>query len=83
MFISKTEPYLMVRKKVPSDGKPLVGNEKFEGYCFDLAEKVAEIVKMDYVIAPVKDGNFGGKNKNGKWNGMVGELIRDVSTPQS
>ena len=60
-------------------GKPLLGNNKYEGYCADLAKKIAEIVLMDYTIQPVKDGKYGGKDENGTWNGIVGEIIRKVS----
>ena len=55
------------------------GNDRYEGYCADLAKKIASIVDIDYRIAPVKDSAFGARDKNGTWNGMVGELIRGVS----
>lgn len=74
----QTEPYLTLRP-VSTNGQPPVGNNKFEGYCADLAKKIADIVGYDYVIRPVKDGKYGSKDENGTWNGMVGELVRNVS----
>ena len=73
----QTEPYLILRKS--SDGKPFVGNDRYEGYCADLAKKIAEIIKIEYVIIPVKDGKYGGMDENKTWNGIVGEIIRNVS----
>ena len=62
-----------------SSGVPHVGNDRFEGYCADLAEKLFDIIHVDYKIEPVKDGKYGSMTKTGSWNGMVGELVRGVS----
>jgi hypothetical protein len=55
------------------------GNERYEGYCADLAEKLAELCKFDYVLQLVSDGKYGESDANGTWNGMVGELTSGVS----
>ena len=70
-------PYLDKRKP-PSDGKLLEGNDLYEGYVADLASEVAQRVGIDYIIQPVKDGKYGSEDENGEWNGMIGELIRGV-----
>ena len=62
-----------------SSGVPHVGNDRFEGYCADLAKKLFDIIHVDYKIEPVKDGKYGSMTKTGSWNGMVGELVRGVS----
>ncbi|PRD19582.1 UNVERIFIED_CONTAM: Glutamate receptor, partial [Trichonephila clavipes] len=67
-------PYLM--KKVPE--KDYIGNDRYEGYCKDLLEKLSEKFGFKFVINPVKDGKYGAF-KDGAWNGMVGELLRMVS----
>ena len=69
----------MLKKEV-EDGSPRVGNDRYEGYCADLAEEVSKIVNFDYMLKPVKDGVYGAKMTNGTWNGMVGELTRKVSS---
>lgn len=66
-------------KEFDLEGKPLTGNDRFEGFCADVASQIADIVDFDYKIVPVKDGKYGGINEDGTWNGMVGELIRGVS----
>ena len=53
-------------------------NDQYEGYCADLAEKIAAQIEFRYKIVPVKDGKYGALEDNGQWNGMVGELIRHV-----
>lgn len=55
------------------------GKENFHGFCVDLAERVAEIVKYDYEICLVNDKKYGEKLENETWNGMIGELTREVS----
>jgi Ligated ion channel L-glutamate- and glycine-binding site len=67
----------MKRKSI--DGRPLEGNQRYEGYCADLAAKIAEFVGFEYEIRPVKDENYGKKEADGTWNGMVGELVKHVS----
>ena len=57
----------------------MVGNDQFEGYCADLAVEIAEKLSIEYVIKLVKDGKYGNKEPDGTWNGMVGELTRQVS----
>ncbi|KAH9404219.1 Glutamate receptor 2, partial [Tyrophagus putrescentiae] len=72
------EPYLMLK----TEGDNLVGNNRFEGYCKDLAELIAIQLNITYEMHIVKDKKYGGiiasNNTDGtkEWNGMVGELIR-------
>ncbi|XP_076446345.1 glutamate receptor 2-like [Babylonia areolata] len=66
-------PFLMV--KCPTDGRPCTGNNRYEGYCADLIEKISEFVQFQYVLKEVGDNNYGSR-VNDSWNGMIGELIR-------
>lgn len=45
------------------------------GYCIDLLNEIAEIVKFDYEITAIEDGFFGTMDDNGEWNGVVRKLI--------
>lgn len=47
----------------------------YKGYCIDLIDKIAQILNFDYEITPVGDGKFGNMDENGKWNGVVKELM--------
>jgi glutamate receptor, ionotropic, invertebrate len=65
---------------MPRNGRPLVGNERFEGFCIDLmqyiSDQVSDNVTLDYIFTRVKDGQYGSNDtESKKWNGMVGELV--------
>lgn len=64
------------------DGTERLKNDRYEGYCADLARKIAEANNFEYEIEPVRDGKYGAVDVNGTWNGMVGELIRKVRDHQ-
>ena len=67
-------------ERVTDGGETLLGNDRFEGFCVDMLNHIASIVGFKYKIEVVKDGNYGSMNEDQKtWNGMVGELLRDVS----
>ncbi|GFR85397.1 glutamate receptor, ionotropic kainate [Elysia marginata] len=54
--------------------------EKYEGFCIDLAKELSKIVGFTYKIELVPDNNYGSvKDETGEWDGMVGELIKGVS----
>ncbi len=43
------------------DGKNYTGNDRFEGYCVELAERLAMVVNFTYELRLVKDNKFGSK----------------------
>ncbi|XP_055858527.1 ionotropic receptor 25a [Episyrphus balteatus] len=47
----------------------------YKGYCIDLIDAIAEIVKFDYTIEEVEDEKFGNMDEKGEWNGVVKKLI--------
>ena len=67
----------MIRKA----DKSLVGNDRFEGFCVDLMDLIAEHLNINYTIKPVADKKYGAPTNDEEtvWNGMVGELMRGVS----
>ena len=71
-ILLQTSPYL-IRKR-----GNFTGNDQYEGYCADLIKKVADHLNIEYKIVPVADARYGSVDERGKWNGMVGELIRGV-----
>ncbi|KAM8974881.1 glutamate receptor 1 isoform 1-T1 [Pelodytes ibericus] len=65
-------PYVMYKK----NAEDLVGNDRFEGYCVELAAEIAKHVGYKYKLEIVKDGKYGARDSDMKaWNGMVGELV--------
>ena len=65
-------------KREPVNNETLRGNDKYKGYCVDLLEKISKICGFNYSIKLVEDG-LHGSYVNGKWNGIVSELIEKVS----
>ncbi|KAK4877739.1 hypothetical protein RN001_010245 [Aquatica leii] len=70
------EPYIMLKK--PESGEILAGNDRFEGYCKDVADLISKKLGINYELHIVKDGKYGAENSEvkGGWDGMVGELMR-------
>uniref|UniRef100_A0A8C7QHX9 Glutamate receptor n=1 Tax=Oncorhynchus mykiss TaxID=8022 RepID=A0A8C7QHX9_ONCMY len=65
-------PYVMLKK----NHEQLVGNDKYEGYCVELAAEIAKHVGYTYKLEIVGDGKYGARDAESKmWNGMVGELV--------
>ena len=62
------------------NGETFTGNDRYEGYCADLVQKIAEEINFEYELKEVADGNYGAPIGDGSdtWNGMVGELIERV-----
>lgn len=70
-------PYVMYKRNYMQ----LDGNERYEGYCVDLASEIAKHVGIKYKLSIVMDGKYGARDPETKtWNGMVGELVYGVST---
>jgi hypothetical protein len=60
------------------DGVDEKNKTKFKGYCIDLIEEIRSITKFEYTIYEAPDKQFGNMDQNGKWNGMINELIMKV-----
>lgn len=58
---------------------PLFGNDRYEGYCVDVIEKLAKMLGFNYTFTVQEDGANGNFNKaTNKWNGMIGEIVDGV-----
>nr|Q5R4M0.1 RecName: Full=Glutamate receptor 2; Short=GluR-2; AltName: Full=AMPA-selective glutamate receptor 2; AltName: Full=GluR-B; AltName: Full=GluR-K2; AltName: Full=Glutamate receptor ionotropic, AMPA 2; Short=GluA2; Flags: Precursor [Pongo abelii]CAH93296.1 hypothetical protein [Pongo abelii] len=65
-------PYVMMKK----NHEMLEGNERYEGYCVDLAAEIAKHCGFKYKLTIAGDGKYGARDADTKiWNGMVGELV--------
>uniref|UniRef100_UPI0037E9630B probable glutamate receptor isoform X2 n=1 Tax=Semicossyphus pulcher TaxID=241346 RepID=UPI0037E9630B len=60
----KEDPYTM------SKGSEL------EGYCIDMISELSKKLGFTYKVHLVKDNRYGLMDASGKWNGMIGEVIR-------
>ena len=54
------------------------GRISYSGFCIDLLDELAKILKFTYEIYVSPDGKYGFETENGNWNGMIGELLNEV-----
>ncbi|XP_077485676.1 glutamate receptor ionotropic, kainate 2-like isoform X2 [Amblyomma americanum] len=64
-------PFVMLKEGAEN----LEGNDRFEGFCVAMIERVAQILGFRYRLDIVADGRFGTEPEPGRWNGMIGELL--------
>ncbi|KAG1662348.1 Glutamate receptor ionotropic, kainate 2 [Nymphon striatum] len=73
IYMVSNQPYIMVKESATE----LTGNARYEGYCIDLLDEIAKKLKFKFEIHINEEKKPGKKdNKTGKWNGMIGELMR-------
>ncbi|KAI1298706.1 Glutamate receptor ionotropic, kainate 2 [Halotydeus destructor] len=66
----ETIPYVMLKRG------NFTGNDRFEGFCIDLLQTIADMLKFEYELYFVPDGKFGAENQTThEWNGLVREII--------
>lgn len=76
LSVLQEAPYVMLKKNADQ----FVDNERYEGYCVDLAAEIAKHCGFKYQLKIVGDGKYGARDAETKiWNGMVGELVYGVS----
>lgn len=57
----------------------MTGNERYEGFCIDLLNKIATQIGFHYSIRLVPDHMYGVYDTESKqWNGIVKELMERV-----
>jgi len=63
----------------PNGSVSVWGDEgEFVGFIPDLMRILSRRVGFNYEIRLVTDGKYGGRNVDGSWNGMIGELMNRV-----
>ena len=63
------------------DSEQKTGNDRYEGYNKDLIHEISKILGFNYTIRIVADGAYGSYDKETEtWNGMIGELLSQVSS---
>ena len=70
----------MLKQEDSTEGV-LTGNDRFEGYCVDLANMLADSLGFTFEIRQVADNQYGSyiQGTNDTWNGMIGEVMTKVS----
>ncbi|XP_022124667.2 glutamate receptor ionotropic, kainate 2 [Pieris rapae] len=74
VLIAENKPYIMRQQSADR----LSGNERYEGFCIELIERLAQLLQFNYTLVEQPDGNYGSRNKTtGQWNGMMHRLMTD------
>ena len=55
------------------------GSAKYEGYCVDLIEEIAQDLGFQYELYLTPDNQFGAQDDNGSWDGLVQQILVGVS----
>ncbi len=69
-------PYLIEKVNATENSTQ---TDRYSGMIVDFLDSLAEEAGFDYELHLVEDGKYGSE-ENGKWVGMVGEVIDGVST---
>lgn len=78
ILISLTDPYGMRKES----STILTGNDRYEGFGIDIIDRISHILGFNYTLQVESD--YGSKNKDtGRWSGMLGKLMADVSIGSS
>ncbi|ETN66475.1 glutamate receptor, ionotropic, invertebrate [Anopheles darlingi] len=68
------------RKRDPVTGSllqdPVSGGPIWEGYCIDFLHQLSVVMNFDYDLVAPRNGTFGQRRDvDGRWDGLVGELV--------
>ncbi|KAH7938640.1 hypothetical protein HPB51_028841 [Rhipicephalus microplus] len=69
--LTSNAPYVMLKKSAHK----LEGNDRFEGYCVDLLHEISATLGFRYRLKLVRDGAYGTRDSQGRWNGIMRELV--------
>ncbi|KAJ8716388.1 hypothetical protein PYW07_003015 [Mythimna separata] len=74
VLIAENKPYMMMQESTDR----LSGNDRYEGFCIELIDRLAKLLQFNYTLVEQEDGNYGSRdNATGRWSGMLGRLIED------
>ncbi|KAI3384627.1 hypothetical protein SNEBB_010827 [Seison nebaliae] len=86
LFVTVKEeaPYVLIKNQTSKgkksktfgiSGRGLKPNQVFVGFCIDLMDELSKRCKFNYTLSKSNEKTFG-KNSSGKWNGLIGEVLR-------
>ncbi|GBP47226.1 Glutamate receptor ionotropic, kainate 3 [Eumeta japonica] len=74
ILIALKDPYIMHRESAAR----LSGNERFEGFCVELIERLASVLHFNYTFVLLEKGvGYGSYNNKTGWDGMMRKLLDD------
>ncbi|KAG7309526.1 hypothetical protein JYU34_003974 [Plutella xylostella] len=73
VLVVKGSPYIMMRESA----ERLSGNQRYEGFCIELIERLAEILQFNYTFVEAAGGTGVRDPATGRWSGMLRRLMDD------
>uniref|UniRef100_A0A182K301 Ionotropic glutamate receptor C-terminal domain-containing protein n=1 Tax=Anopheles christyi TaxID=43041 RepID=A0A182K301_9DIPT len=77
--IGTTESIPWAYRKRDPNGNMLrnsaTGEPIWEGYCIDFLHQLSIVMNFDYDLVSPRNGTFGLRDGDGKWDGLVGDLV--------
>ncbi|OWR53304.1 ionotropic glutamate receptor subunit ia [Danaus plexippus plexippus] len=74
VLIAQNQPYVMRQQS----SERLSGNARYEGFCIELVDRLAQLLHFNYTFIEQADRAYGSLNKTTKqWNGMMRRLMDD------
>ena len=50
----------------------------YEGYAIDVLKEIAQRLHINYRFTESSDGQYGLRQPNGSWNGIIGDILAGV-----
>uniref|UniRef100_A0A182YLZ0 Ionotropic receptor 8a n=1 Tax=Anopheles stephensi TaxID=30069 RepID=A0A182YLZ0_ANOST len=77
--VGTTESVPWAYRKRDAGGKvlrnPINGEPVWEGYCIDFLHQLSIVMNFDYDLVSPRNGTFGLRDPDGRWDGLVGDLV--------
>lgn len=76
--IAQSIPYTMYKRDSSTNNimRDENGVPIYEGYCIDFIEELSKRMNFTYELVEPESGKFGERDKNGVFDGLVGDLVR-------
>lgn len=56
-----------------------IGNDRYEGFAIDIIQELSKILRFNYTFEEGEKSYGNADQKTGKWDGLIGQLMRFVS----
>jgi Ligated ion channel L-glutamate- and glycine-binding site len=76
--VTESLPYTYYKRDPKTNAIVYDVNQKpvYEGYCIDLISQLSRKLNFDYELVEPSTGKFGERQSNGKFDGLIGDMVR-------
>lgn len=73
-MVRQNDPYNMLKESAAMK----TGNDRYEGFAIEIIQELSKVLRFNYTFIET-DLDYGSKGKDGKWTGMLGRIMNQVS----